>query len=89
MKHDMEALFIILNYLQKVIVCLKVKSMRQLKHPKGEFGVYLISDGANKPYRLKIRAASFPHLAAFDEMVQRAYDSGCGRNFIKSRYCVW
>lgn len=37
--------------------------------PKGEFGVYLISDGANKPYRLKIRAPGFAHLAAMDEMV--------------------
>jgi NADH-quinone oxidoreductase subunit D len=36
--------------------------------PKGEFGVYIISDGANKPYRLKIRAPGFPHLAALDEM---------------------
>jgi NADH-quinone oxidoreductase subunit D len=36
--------------------------------PKGEFGIYLISDGANKPYRLKIRAPGFPHLAAMDEM---------------------
>jgi NADH-quinone oxidoreductase subunit D len=36
--------------------------------PKGEFGIYLISDGANKPYRLKIRAPGFPHLAALDEM---------------------
>ncbi len=41
-----------------------------VEHPKGEFGVYLISDGANKPYRLKIRAAGFPHLAAMDEMVR-------------------
>lgn len=39
-----------------------------VEHPKGEFGVYLISDGANKPYRVKIRAAGFPHLAAMDEM---------------------
>jgi NADH-quinone oxidoreductase subunit D len=38
--------------------------------PKGEFGIYLISDGANKPYRIKIRAPSFPHLAALDEMVR-------------------
>ena len=36
--------------------------------PKGEFGVYMISDGANKPYRLKIRAPGFPHLAALNEM---------------------
>ncbi len=39
-----------------------------VEHPKGEFGVYIISDGANKPYRLKLRAAGFPHLAALDEM---------------------
>ncbi|HQR04603.1 MAG: NADH-quinone oxidoreductase subunit D [Proteobacteria bacterium] len=39
-----------------------------IEHPKGEFGVYLISDGANKPYRMKLRAPGFPHLAALDEM---------------------
>jgi NADH-quinone oxidoreductase subunit D len=39
-----------------------------VEHPKGEFGIYLVSDGANKPYRLKIRAPGFPHLAAIDEM---------------------
>jgi NADH-quinone oxidoreductase subunit D len=38
--------------------------------PKGEFGCYIVSDGANKPYRLKIRAPGFPHLAAMDEMVK-------------------
>jgi NADH-quinone oxidoreductase subunit D len=38
--------------------------------PKGEFGIYLVSDGANKPYRLKVRAPSFPHLAALDEMAR-------------------
>jgi NADH-quinone oxidoreductase subunit D len=36
--------------------------------PKGEFGVYLIADGGNKPYRLKIRAPGFPHLAAMDHL---------------------
>jgi NADH-quinone oxidoreductase subunit D len=36
--------------------------------PKGEFGVYLVSDGTNKPYRAKIRAPGFPHLAAMDWM---------------------
>jgi NADH-quinone oxidoreductase subunit D len=41
-----------------------------IEHPKGEFGIYLISDGANKPYRLKIRAAGFPHLAALDKLVR-------------------
>jgi len=36
--------------------------------PKGEFGVYLVSDGSNKPYRTKIRAPGFPHLAAMDHL---------------------
>ena len=41
-----------------------------VEHPKGEFGIYIVSDGANKPYRLKIRAPGFAHLAALDEMVR-------------------
>ncbi|CCF99012.1 NADH-quinone oxidoreductase subunit D [Ralstonia solanacearum] len=41
-----------------------------VEHPKGEFGIYVISDGANKPYRLKIRAPGFAHLAALDEMAR-------------------
>ncbi len=39
-----------------------------VEHSKGEFGVYLVSDGANKPYRLKLRAPGFSHLAGLDEM---------------------
>ena len=39
-----------------------------VEHPKGEFGIYIVSDGANKPYRLKIRPPGFSHLAAMDEM---------------------
>lgn len=38
--------------------------------PKGEFGIYLVSDGANKPYRLKIRAPGFAHMAAMDEIIK-------------------
>lgn len=41
-----------------------------VEQPKGEFGVYLVSDGANKPYRVKMRAAGFAHLAALDEMTR-------------------
>jgi len=41
-----------------------------VEHPKGEFGIFLMSDGANKPWRLKIRAAGFPHLAAMDELAK-------------------
>ncbi|MBY0428642.1 MAG: NADH-quinone oxidoreductase subunit D, partial [Alphaproteobacteria bacterium] len=39
-----------------------------VEHPKGEFGVYIVSDASNKPYRLKIRAPGFSHLASLDEM---------------------
>ncbi|MFA5521371.1 MAG: NADH-quinone oxidoreductase subunit D [Castellaniella sp.] len=39
-----------------------------VEHPKGEFGIYMISDGANKPYRMKIRAPGFVHLQSLDEM---------------------
>ena len=39
-----------------------------IEHTKGEFGIYLVSDGANKPYRVKIRAPGFSHLASIDEM---------------------
>jgi len=41
-----------------------------VEHPKGEFGIYLVSDGANKPFRLKIRAAGFAHLQGLDEMAR-------------------
>jgi NADH-quinone oxidoreductase subunit D len=41
-----------------------------VEHPKGEFGIYIVSDGANKPYRMKIRAPGFPHLQALDEMAR-------------------
>ena len=41
-----------------------------VEHPKGEFGIYIVSDGANKPYRLKIRPPGFSHLAAMDEIAR-------------------
>lgn len=41
-----------------------------IEHPKGEMGVYLISDGANKPYRVKVRPAGFPHLAALETLTK-------------------
>lgn len=41
-----------------------------VEHPKGEFGIYLVADGANKPYRLKIRAPGFAHLQSLDEMAR-------------------
>jgi NADH-quinone oxidoreductase subunit D len=44
------------------------ESYAAVEHPKGEFGVYLVSDGANKPYRMKIRSPSFTHLSSMDEL---------------------
>ena len=41
-----------------------------IEHPKGEFGIYLVSDGANKPYRVKIRAPGYVHLQGLDEMTR-------------------
>ena len=41
-----------------------------VEHPKGEFGVYLISDGANKPYRMKLRSPGFCHLSAMNEIAK-------------------
>jgi len=41
-----------------------------VEHPKGEFGIFLMSDGANKPWRMKIRAPGFAHLSAMDEMAR-------------------
>lgn len=41
-----------------------------VEHPKGEFGIYLVSDGANKPYRCKIRASGFAHLSAMDPLTR-------------------
>jgi NADH-quinone oxidoreductase subunit D len=41
-----------------------------IEHPKGEFAVYIVSDGANKPYRMKIRPPGFVHLSAMDEMAR-------------------
>jgi NADH-quinone oxidoreductase subunit D len=39
-----------------------------VEHPKGEFAIYIVSDGANKPYRMKIRPPGFVHLSAMNEM---------------------
>ena len=41
-----------------------------VEHPKGEFGIYLVSDGANKPFRLKIRAPGYAHLQGLDMMAR-------------------
>jgi NADH-quinone oxidoreductase subunit D len=68
MKEDMESLIHHFKLFTEGYCLPEGEAYAAVEHPKGEFGVYLISDGANKPYRLKIRAAGFPHLAALDEM---------------------
>ncbi|MEN8130641.1 MAG: NADH-quinone oxidoreductase subunit D, partial [Pseudomonadota bacterium] len=68
MKADMEALIHHFKLFTEGYCLPPGEVYAALEHPKGEFGVYLISDGANKPYRLKIRAPGFAHIAALDEM---------------------
>ena len=68
MKDSMEALIHHFKLFTEGFCIPEGEAYAAVEAPKGEFGVYLISDGANKPYRLKIRAPGFPHLAALDEM---------------------
>jgi len=70
MKQDMEALIHHFKLFTEGFCLPEGEAYAALEHPKGEFGVYLISDGANKPYRVKIRAPGFAHLAAMDEMAR-------------------
>jgi len=70
MKDDMEALIHHFKLFTEGYCLPAGEVYTAIEHPKGEFGVYLVSDGANKPYRLKIRAPGFAHLAALDEMVK-------------------
>lgn len=70
MKTDMEAMINHFKLFSEGYCLPEGEVYTAVEHPKGEFGVYLLSDGANKPYRLKIRAPGFPHLAALDEMAR-------------------
>ncbi len=73
MKGDMESLIHHFKFMTEGYCVPEGESYAAVEAPKGEFGVYLVSDGANKPYRLKCRAPGFAHLAALSEMVQRAH----------------
>ncbi len=68
MKESMEALIHHFKLFTEGYTIPAGEAYAAVEHPKGEFGVYLVSDGANKPYRLKIRAPGFSHLAALNEM---------------------
>jgi NADH-quinone oxidoreductase subunit D len=68
MKNDMESLIHHFKLFTEGFCVPAGETYSAVEAPKGEFGIYMISDGANKPYRVKIRAPGFPHLAALDEM---------------------
>ncbi len=70
MKADMEALIHHFKLFTEGYCLPEGEAYAAVEHPKGEFGAYIISDGANKPYRLKIRAPGFAHLSALNEMTR-------------------
>jgi len=70
MKGDMEALIHHFKLFTEGFCLPAGEAYAAVEHPKGEFGCYLISDGANKPYRLKVRAPGFAHIAGLDEMAR-------------------
>ena len=70
MKRDMEALIHHFKLFTEGYCVPEGEAYAAVEHPKGEFGIYLVSDGANKPFRVKIRAPGFVHLSAMDEMVR-------------------
>ncbi|AFI85659.1 NADH-quinone oxidoreductase subunit D [Methylophaga nitratireducenticrescens] len=70
MKDDMEALIHHFKLFTEGYCVPEGEVYSAVEHPKGEFGIYMVSDGANKPYRVKIRAPGFPHLASMNEMAK-------------------
>jgi NADH-quinone oxidoreductase subunit D len=70
MKEDMESLIHHFKFFTEGFCVPEGETYAAVEAPKGELGVYLVSDGANKPYRLKVRAPGFAHLSALDEMVR-------------------
>jgi NADH-quinone oxidoreductase subunit D len=70
MKDDMESLIHHFKLFSEGYSVPAGEAYAAIEHPKGEFGVYLVSDGANKPYRLKLRAPGFAHISAMHEMVE-------------------
>ena len=68
MKGDMEALIHHFKLFTEGYSLPAGEVYTAIEHPKGEFGIYLMSDGANKPYRLKIRAPSFAHMSTMNEL---------------------
>jgi NADH-quinone oxidoreductase subunit D len=69
MKDDMESLIHHFKLFTEGYCVPEGEAYAAVEAPKGEFGCYIVSDGSNKPYRLKVRAPGFAHLAALNEMV--------------------
>ena len=70
MKDDMEALIHHFKLFTEGYTLPAGEVYSAVEAPKGEFGAYLVSDGANKPFRLKVRAPGFAHLSSLDELVR-------------------
>ncbi|MGF1642136.1 MAG: NADH-quinone oxidoreductase subunit D [Thiotrichales bacterium] len=70
MKQDMESLIHHFKLFTEGYCVPEGEVYTAIEHPKGEFGVYLISDGANKPFRLKVRPPGYYHLSGLDAMVR-------------------
>ncbi len=68
MKNSMEALIHHFKLYTEGYHVPKGETYGAVEAPKGEFGVYLVSDGTNKPYRCRLRAPGFIHLSALDKM---------------------
>jgi NADH dehydrogenase I D subunit len=66
MKHSMESLIHHFKFFSEGFCIPSSESYCAVEHPKGEFGVYLVSNNSNKPYRCKIKAPGFFHLQAID-----------------------
>src|SRR5678810_1102653 len=70
MKEDMEALIHHFKLFTEGYSVAAGEVYSAIEAPKGEFGVYMISDGANKPFRCKLRAPGFAHLSSMDAIVR-------------------
>jgi len=70
MKDDMEALIHHFKLFSEGYCVPAGETYAAVEAPKGEFGCYLVSDGANKPFRVKLRAPGFAHLSSMDEIVR-------------------
>jgi NADH dehydrogenase (ubiquinone) Fe-S protein 2 len=70
MKNSMESLIHHFKYYSEGIIVPKGRTYTALEAPKGEFGVYLVSDGSNRPYRCKLKAPGFLHIQGLDKLTK-------------------